>query len=165
MGNRGENPGTSARDMALPRGGLTCCTVRSFCNDEYMSECVCFFSAQPICQAAYQNDFGQVWRWVKEDNGYVNVQDGFNGDTPLICACRRGHTRIVSFLLKRNADVNLRNQVRLLHVLCVQQFRIIPFFLITESNEFHFSLIAAPNIDNFFLKSCFREPDTYNPIS
>ncbi|KAL6061440.1 hypothetical protein STEG23_033207, partial [Scotinomys teguina] len=63
----------------------------------------------PICQAAYQNDLGQVWRWVKEDNHYVDIQDGFNGDTPLICACRRGHLRIVSFLLRRNADVNLKN--------------------------------------------------------
>lgn len=72
-----------------------------------------FSSPQPICQAAYQNDLGQVWRWVKEDGNYINVQDGFNGDTPLICACRRGHMRIVSFLLRRNADVNLKNQVRL----------------------------------------------------
>lgn len=71
-----------------------------------------FLSPQPICQAAYQNDFGQVWRWVREDSKYINVQDGFNGDTPLICACRRGHLRIVSFLLRRNADVNLKNQVR-----------------------------------------------------
>lgn len=71
-----------------------------------------FFSPQPICQAAYQNDFGQVWRWVREDSNCINVQDGFNGDTPLICACRRGHLRIVSFLLRRNADVNLKNQVR-----------------------------------------------------
>ncbi|EGV91929.1 Ankyrin repeat domain-containing protein 22 [Cricetulus griseus] len=67
--------------------------------------------SEPICQAAYQNDLGQVWRWVKEDNRYVDVQDGFNGDTPLICACRRGHVRIVSFLLRRNADVNLKNLV------------------------------------------------------
>ncbi|XP_011738263.1 ankyrin repeat domain-containing protein 22 isoform X2 [Macaca nemestrina] len=67
--------------------------------------------SEPICQAAYQNDFGQVWRWVKEDSSYANIQDGFNGDTPLICACRRGHVRIVSFLLRRNANVNLKNQV------------------------------------------------------
>uniref|UniRef100_A0A2I3TT31 Ankyrin repeat domain 22 n=1 Tax=Pan troglodytes TaxID=9598 RepID=A0A2I3TT31_PANTR len=69
----------------------------------------------PICQAAYQNDFGQVWRWVKEDSSYANVQDGFNGDTPLICACRRGHVRIVSFLLRRNANVNLKNQGACMH--------------------------------------------------
>ncbi|XP_058527315.1 ankyrin repeat domain-containing protein 22 isoform X2 [Ochotona princeps] len=86
----------------------------------------------PICQAAYQNDFGQVWRWVKEDNGYVNVQDGFNGDTPLICACRRGHTRIVSFLLKRNADVNLRNQKErtCLHYAVKKRFTFFDYLLI-----------------------------------
>ncbi|XP_059890511.1 ankyrin repeat domain-containing protein 22 isoform X2 [Delphinus delphis] len=67
--------------------------------------------SEPICQAAYQNDLGQVWQWVKEDGNCINVQDGFNGDTPLICACRRGHLRIVSFLLRRNADVNLKNRV------------------------------------------------------
>ncbi|XP_036294397.1 ankyrin repeat domain-containing protein 22 isoform X3 [Pipistrellus kuhlii] len=67
--------------------------------------------SEPICQAAYQNDFGQVWRWVREDSKYINIQDGFNGDTPLICACRRGNLKIVSFLLRRNADVNLKNQV------------------------------------------------------
>ncbi|XP_025129731.3 ankyrin repeat domain-containing protein 22 isoform X3 [Bubalus bubalis] len=67
--------------------------------------------SEPICQAAYQNDLGQVWRWVREDRSYINIQDGFNGDTPLICACRRGHMRIISFLLRRNADVNLKNQV------------------------------------------------------
>lgn len=72
--------------------------------------------SEPICQAAYQNDFGQVWQLVREDSACINVRDGFNGDTPLICACRRGHLRIVSFLLKRNADVNLKNRVRPLHV-------------------------------------------------
>lgn len=88
--------------------------------------------SEPICQAAYQNDFGQVWRWVKEDNGYVNVQDGFNGDTPLICACRRGHTRIVSFLLKRNADVNLRNQKErtCLHYAVKKRFTFFDYLLI-----------------------------------
>ncbi|XP_023595540.1 ankyrin repeat domain-containing protein 22 isoform X1 [Trichechus manatus latirostris] len=67
--------------------------------------------SEPICQAAYQNDFGQVLRWAREDNDYINIQDGFNGDTPLICACRRGHLKIVSFLLRRNANVNLKNQL------------------------------------------------------
>uniref|UniRef100_A0A5F9C9V1 Ankyrin repeat domain 22 n=1 Tax=Oryctolagus cuniculus TaxID=9986 RepID=A0A5F9C9V1_RABIT len=88
--------------------------------------------SEPICQAAYQNDFGQVWRWVREDNHYVNVQDGFNGDTPLICACRRGHTRIVSFLLKRNANVNLRNQKErtCLHYAVKKRFTFFDYLLI-----------------------------------
>jgi ankyrin repeat protein len=79
-----------------------------------ISRTVLLLLTQPICQAAYQNDLGQVWRWAKESNHYVDVQDSFNGDTPLICACRRGHLRIVSFLLRRNADVNLKNLVSLL---------------------------------------------------
>ncbi|XP_064230196.1 ankyrin repeat domain-containing protein 22 isoform X1 [Aotus nancymaae] len=87
---------------------------------------------EPICQAAYQNDFGQVWRWVKEDNSYTNVQDGFNGDTPLICACRRGHVRIVSFLLRRNANVNLKNQKErtCLHYAVKKKFTFIDYLLI-----------------------------------
>ncbi|XP_074238641.1 ankyrin repeat domain-containing protein 22 isoform X2 [Saimiri boliviensis] len=88
--------------------------------------------SEPICQAAYQNDFGQVWRWVKEDNSYANVQDGFNGDTPLICACRRGHVRIVSFLLRRNANVNLKNQKErtCLHYAVKKKFTFIDYLLI-----------------------------------
>lgn len=88
--------------------------------------------SEPICQAAYQNDFGQVWRWVREDSNCINVQDGFNGDTPLICACRRGHLRIVSFLLKRNADVNLKNQKErtCLHYAVKKKFTFFDYLLI-----------------------------------
>lgn len=90
------------------------------------------FSTQPICQAAYQNDLGQVWRWVREDNCNVNIQDGFNGDTPLICACRRGHVRIVSFLLRRNANVNLKNQKErtCLHYAVKKRFTFFDYLLI-----------------------------------
>ncbi|XP_047410035.1 ankyrin repeat domain-containing protein 22 [Sciurus carolinensis] len=88
--------------------------------------------SEPICQAAYQNDLGQVWRWVKEDNHYVNIQDGFNGDTPLICACRRGHVKIVSFLLRRNANVNLRNKKErtCLHYAVKKRFTFFDYLLI-----------------------------------
>ncbi|XP_057591930.1 ankyrin repeat domain-containing protein 22 [Hippopotamus amphibius kiboko] len=88
--------------------------------------------SEPICQAAYQNDLGQVWRWVREDSNYINVQDGFNGDTPLICACRRGHLRIVSFLLRRNADVNLKNQKQrtCLHYAVKKRFTFFDYLLI-----------------------------------
>ncbi|XP_032987244.1 ankyrin repeat domain-containing protein 22 isoform X2 [Rhinolophus ferrumequinum] len=88
--------------------------------------------SEPICQAAYQNDFGQVWRWVREDGNCINVQDGFNGDTPLICACRRGHLRIVSFLLRRNADVNLKNQKErtCLHYAVKKKFTFFDYLLI-----------------------------------
>ncbi|XP_075389555.1 ankyrin repeat domain-containing protein 22 [Tenrec ecaudatus] len=90
------------------------------------------FSTQPICQAAYQNDFGQVWRWVREDINCINVQDDFNGDTPLICACRRGHLRIISFLLRRNANVNLKNQKErtCLHYAVKKRFTFFDYLLI-----------------------------------
>ncbi|KAI6050010.1 ankyrin repeat domain-containing protein 22 [Marmota monax] len=88
--------------------------------------------SEPICQAAYQNDLGQVWHWVREDNCNVNIQDGFNGDTPLICACRRGHVRIVSFLLRRNANVNLKNQKErtCLHYAVKKRFTFFDYLLI-----------------------------------
>ncbi|XP_007478363.2 ankyrin repeat domain-containing protein 22 [Monodelphis domestica] len=88
--------------------------------------------SEPICQAAYQNDFGEVWRWVKEDNNYVNVHDRFNGDTPLICACRRGHVKIVTFLLRRNANVNARNQKERtsLHYAVRKRFTFLDYLLI-----------------------------------
>lgn len=88
--------------------------------------------SEPICQAAYQNDFGQVWRWVREDSKYINIQDGFNGDTPLICACRRGNLKIISFLLRRNADVNLKNQKErtCLHYAVKKRFTFFDYLLI-----------------------------------
>uniref|UniRef100_H0WU73 Ankyrin repeat domain 22 n=1 Tax=Otolemur garnettii TaxID=30611 RepID=H0WU73_OTOGA len=88
--------------------------------------------SQPICQAAYQNDLGQVWRWVKEDSNYVNVQDSFNGDTPLISACRRGHMKVISFLLKRNANVNLKNRKgrTCLHYAVRKKFTFMDYLLI-----------------------------------
>ncbi|XP_035562054.2 ankyrin repeat domain-containing protein 22 isoform X4 [Canis lupus baileyi] len=88
--------------------------------------------SEPICQAAYQNDFGQVWQLVRDDSACINVRDGFNGDTPLICACRRGHLRIVSFLLKRNADVNLKNRKgrNCLHYAVKKRFTFFDYLLI-----------------------------------
>ncbi|XP_048362170.1 ankyrin repeat domain-containing protein 22 isoform X1 [Sphaerodactylus townsendi] len=69
--------------------------------------------SEPICQAAYNNDLNEVQLFLEEDSNNLNIQDSFGGDTPLICACRQGHNRIVSFLLKRNADVNIQNNVRI----------------------------------------------------
>nr|XP_044997082.1 ankyrin repeat domain-containing protein 22 [Jaculus jaculus] len=122
--------------------------------------------SEPICQAAYQNDLGQVWRWVKEDNHYVDIQDGFNGDTPLICACRRGHLRIVSFLLKRNANVNLRNKKErtCLHYAVKKRFTFFDYLLIvllmpvlligyflmvskTKQNEMLVRMLLAAGVD------------------
>lgn len=69
------------------------------------------FSLQPICQAAYNNDFNEVQLLLDKNSNYLNIQDSFGGDTPLICACKQGNNRIASYLLKKNADVNLRNKV------------------------------------------------------
>ncbi|NXS11231.1 ANR22 protein, partial [Neodrepanis coruscans] len=68
------------------------------------------FSFQPICQAAYNNDFNEVQLLLERNCKYLDIQDSFSGDTPLICACKRGNNRIVSYLLRRHADVNLRNK-------------------------------------------------------
>ncbi|XP_065527940.1 ankyrin repeat domain-containing protein 22 isoform X5 [Lathamus discolor] len=67
--------------------------------------------SEPICQAAYNNDFSEVQFLLERDSNCLNIQDSFSGDTPLICACKQGNNRIVSYLLKRNADVNLRNKI------------------------------------------------------
>lgn len=69
------------------------------------------FSLQPICQAAYNNDFNEVQLLLDKNSNYLNIQDSFGGDTPLICACKQGNNRIANYLLKKNADVNLRNKV------------------------------------------------------
>ncbi|XP_052655914.1 ankyrin repeat domain-containing protein 22 isoform X3 [Harpia harpyja] len=67
--------------------------------------------SEPICQAAFNNDFNEVQLLLERNSNYLNIQDSFGGDTPLICACKQGNNRIVSYLLNRNADVNLRNKV------------------------------------------------------
>lgn len=71
-----------------------------------------YSSLQPICQAAYDNDLHQVYHLLKDDAKNLNVQDEQSGDTPIIAACRRGNIRVVKYLLDLNADVTLRNKVR-----------------------------------------------------
>uniref|UniRef100_A0A7M4G2V1 Ankyrin repeat domain 22 n=1 Tax=Crocodylus porosus TaxID=8502 RepID=A0A7M4G2V1_CROPO len=91
------------------------------------------FSFQwPICQAAYNNDFNEVQLLLEEDSNYLNIQDSFGGDTPLICACKQGHNRIVSYLLKRNADINLKNKKErtCLHYAVKKRFNFLDYLLI-----------------------------------
>ncbi|PKU33362.1 ankyrin repeat domain-containing protein 22 [Limosa lapponica baueri] len=90
------------------------------------------FSLQPICQAAYNNDFNQVQLLLERNGNCVNVQDSFSGDTPLICACKQGHNRIVSYLLRRNADVHLRNKKdrTCLHYAVRKRFTFLDYVLI-----------------------------------
>nr|XP_032626198.1 ankyrin repeat domain-containing protein 22 isoform X1 [Chelonoidis abingdonii] len=88
--------------------------------------------SQPICQAAYDNDFNQVQLLLEEDSNFLNIQDSCGGDTPLICACRQGHNRIVSYLLKWNADVNIRNKKdrTCLHYAVRKRFSFLDYLLI-----------------------------------
>uniref|UniRef100_A0A452IMI6 Uncharacterized protein n=1 Tax=Gopherus agassizii TaxID=38772 RepID=A0A452IMI6_9SAUR len=88
--------------------------------------------SEPICQAAYDNDFNQVQLLLEEDSNFLNIQDSCGGDTPLICACRQGHNRIVSYLLKWNADVNVRNKKdrTCLHYAVRKRFSFLDYLLI-----------------------------------
>ncbi|XP_062462818.1 ankyrin repeat domain-containing protein 22 isoform X2 [Pezoporus occidentalis] len=87
--------------------------------------------AWPICQAAYNNDFSEVQSLLERDSNCLNIRDSFSGDTPLICACKQGNNRIVSYLLKRNADVNLRNKDRTcLHYAVRKRFTFLDYVLI-----------------------------------
>ncbi|XP_010119597.1 PREDICTED: ankyrin repeat domain-containing protein 22 [Chlamydotis macqueenii] len=88
--------------------------------------------SEPICQAAYNNDFNEVQLLLEHNSKYLNIQDSFSGDTPLICACKQGNNRIVSYLLKRNADVNLRNKKKrtCLHYAVRKRFTFLDYVLI-----------------------------------
>ncbi|XP_010225184.1 PREDICTED: ankyrin repeat domain-containing protein 22 [Tinamus guttatus] len=88
--------------------------------------------SEPICQAAYNNDFNEVQLLLEKNSNYLNIQDRFDGDTPLICACKRGNSRIVSYLLQRNADVNLRNKKErtCLHYAVRKRFSFLDYVLI-----------------------------------
>ncbi|KAM6306309.1 ankyrin repeat domain-containing protein 22-like [Aegotheles albertisi] len=89
-------------------------------------------SLQPICQAAYNNDFNEVQLLLERNSNLLNIQDSFGGDTPLICACKQGNNRIVNYLLKRSADVNLRNKKdrTCLHYAVRKRFTFLDYVLI-----------------------------------
>ncbi|NWI92566.1 ANR22 protein, partial [Pitta sordida] len=90
------------------------------------------FSFQPICRAAYNNDFNEVQLLLGRNCNNLNIQDSFSGDTPLICACKKGNNRIVSYLLRRHADVNLRNKKdrTCLHYAVRKRFTFLDYVLI-----------------------------------
>ncbi|KAH0623589.1 hypothetical protein JD844_006506 [Phrynosoma platyrhinos] len=87
---------------------------------------------KPICQAAYNNDLNEVQLLLEEDSKNLNIQDSFGGDTPLICACKQGHNRIASYLLKMNADVNIKNKKErtCLHYAVKKRFGFLDYLLI-----------------------------------
>ncbi|XP_040218030.1 ankyrin repeat domain-containing protein 22 [Rana temporaria] len=88
--------------------------------------------SEPICQAAYGNDLDDVELMLAEDPKNLNVKDNYGGDTPLICACRRGHIKIVNYLLSKKADVNLRNNKErtCLHYAVRKRFSFLDYLLI-----------------------------------
>ncbi|XP_078497137.1 ankyrin repeat domain-containing protein 22 [Lissotriton helveticus] len=88
--------------------------------------------SEPICQAAYQNNLDEVVQLLQEDEDNLNTKDSYGGDTPLICACRRGHIRIARYLIHRNADVNMRNNKErtCLHYAVRKRFTFLDYLLI-----------------------------------
>ncbi|XP_078079706.1 ankyrin repeat domain-containing protein 22 [Mustelus asterias] len=89
------------------------------------------FYSEPICQAAYENDF-QEMRKLLQENKNVNTQDGKYGDTPLIAACRAGRVEIVRYLLRKMANVNIRNKKErtCLHYAVRRRFSFLDYLLI-----------------------------------
>ncbi|KAM4703927.1 ankyrin repeat domain-containing protein 22 [Rhinophrynus dorsalis] len=88
--------------------------------------------SEPICQAAYQNNLEEVQLLLAEDPKNLNVKDSFGGDTPLICACRRGHVRVASYLLNQKADPDLANNKErtCLHYAVRRRFSFLDYLLI-----------------------------------
>ncbi|XP_063291056.1 ankyrin repeat domain-containing protein 22 [Pelobates fuscus] len=88
--------------------------------------------SEPICQASYQNNVDEVKLLLDEDIKVLNVRDSCGGDTPLICACRKGHVRVASYLLSMKADVNLTNNKErtCLHYAVRRRFTFLDYLLI-----------------------------------
>ncbi|KAM8923905.1 ankyrin repeat domain-containing protein 22 [Pelodytes ibericus] len=88
--------------------------------------------SEPICQAAYQNNLEEVQLLLQEDGKALNVRDSYGGDTPVICACRKGHIRVASYLLSMEADVNLQNDKErtCLHYAVRRKFTFLDYLLI-----------------------------------
>uniref|UniRef100_A0A8C5N1Q1 Ankyrin repeat domain-containing protein 22 n=1 Tax=Leptobrachium leishanense TaxID=445787 RepID=A0A8C5N1Q1_9ANUR len=88
--------------------------------------------AKPICHAAYENNFNEVQQILQEDIKALNVHDSFGGDTPLICACKKGHIRMATYLLSMNADINLKNNKdrMCLHYAVRRRFTFLDYLLI-----------------------------------
>ncbi|CAH2322147.1 ankyrin repeat domain-containing 22 [Pelobates cultripes] len=88
--------------------------------------------SEPICQASYQNNLDEVKLLLDEDIKVLNVRDRFGGDTPLICACKKGHVRVASYLLSMKADINLTNDKErtCLHYAVRRRFTFLDYLLI-----------------------------------
>ncbi|XP_038677351.1 ankyrin repeat domain-containing protein 22 isoform X2 [Scyliorhinus canicula] len=86
--------------------------------------------SEPICQAAYENDFPEL-RKLLQKNQNLNTQDGTYGDTALIAACRAGRVEIVRYLLRKAANVSIKNKERTcLHYAVKRRFSFLDYLLI-----------------------------------
>ncbi|OCT71388.1 ankyrin repeat domain-containing protein 22 [Xenopus laevis] len=88
--------------------------------------------SEPICQAAYENNLEEVQLLLAEDPKNLNVKDKFGEDTPLICACRKGHVQVASYLLSMKANVNLTNNKErtCLHYAVRRRFSFLDYLII-----------------------------------
>ena len=68
-----------------------------------------------LLDAAQVGDYSVVVSLLDE-GGDVNCQNSY-GLTPLHCASANGHERVVSLLIERGADLNIKNEVRILSYL------------------------------------------------
>ncbi|XP_062927240.1 ankyrin repeat domain-containing protein 22-like isoform X2 [Mobula hypostoma] len=86
--------------------------------------------SEPLCEAAYQNDFKELKELLLTTD--VNQQDAHYGDTPLIAACRTGRVEIVQYLLRKEANVNLKNKKErtCLHYAVRRRFTFLDYLLI-----------------------------------
>ncbi|XP_048406696.2 ankyrin repeat domain-containing protein 22 [Stegostoma tigrinum] len=89
------------------------------------------FYSEPICQAAYENNFEEL-RKLLQENQDVNTQDDCYGDTPIIAACRAGRVEIVRYLLRKAANVNIKNKKErtCLHYAVRRRFSFLDYLLI-----------------------------------
>lgn len=88
--------------------------------------------SEPACQAAYVGDVRQLYQLLKVDPSQINVQEEYNGDTPLIAACRNGKLTTVKYLLDNKADVHRANKKKrtCLHYAARKTFSLLDYLMI-----------------------------------
>ncbi|XP_077297995.1 uncharacterized protein LOC143919520 [Arctopsyche grandis] len=82
-----------------------CKNVRHF--KDYINEC---FAAQPIHNAIKHGNINVVI-FLVEQGADVNIEDKFNGNTPLNMAARYGHVEIVKYLLESNQISDIKSSI------------------------------------------------------